>query len=102
MFNLYSVPTRRDALDHMMQGNVPVLTSIVQLVQDVELRPSSILFYPVVDTFGLAGSQKLSTRVVGSISIVFSWDSLLERILPDYIKGMICVLESSAGQSFTW
>lgn len=41
-------------------------------------------------------------NVVGSVSIVFSWDTLMNRILPDYIKGMICVLESSQEEFFTY
>ena len=32
-------------------GQVPALTAVLQLVQDTEERPSSILFYPVFETF---------------------------------------------------
>jgi len=123
MFNLHSEYNRQSALDHMMQYKVPALTAILQLVQDSILRPSSILFYPVFDEFvdnhngmdgGLFDTSELrndtdhsnhnhdNQQVVGSVSIVFSWDTLLDRILPDYIKGMICVLESSTGQIFSY
>jgi len=99
MFNLHSEPNRKRALDDMMEYKVPVLTATLQLVQDAEVRPSSILFYPVFDSFRSPTKQN---KVVGSVSIVFSWDTLLNKILPDYIKGMVCVLQSSAGQTFTF
>lgn len=96
----------------MLEYQVPTLTAILQLVQDTAIRPSSILFYPVFENFknpedfpvfenaGLPFVNK--TSVVGSISIVFSWDTLLQRILPNYIKGMICVLRSSIGQEYSY
>lgn len=117
MFNLHSETNRREALDHMLEHKVPVLTAILQLVQDDDTRPSSILFYPVFDTFKSKqndlnknenderedfGSVNEEQKVVGSISIVFSWDNLLKRLLPDYIKGMVCVLQSSTGQTVSY
>ena len=35
-------------------------------------------------------------NVYSSISTVFSWDTVLANNLPLYIKGMICVLTSTA------
>lgn len=134
MFNLHSEMNRQRALDHMVNVKVPCLTAILQLVQDSDLRPSSILFYPVLDAFektfdklsvvvdsvqGEAeiGDEKTGeekdghsvalqdlggSSVAGSVSIVFSWDTLLQRILPDYIKGMYCILRCSTGQAFTY
>ena len=90
-----------NASDHMMQHNVPTFTAILQLVQDVETRPSSILFYPIFDTFSSIVHDE-EQHVVGSVSIVFSWDTLLDRILPDYMKGVICVLQSSTEQEFSY
>lgn len=96
----------------MLQYQVPTLTAILQLVQDSETRPSSILFFPVFDDFKTPKDFPVfenvgmpfvnRTKVVGSISIVFSWDTLLQRILPNYIKGMICVLQSSIGQEYSY
>ena len=96
----------------MLEYQVPTLTAILQLVQDSATRPSSILFFPVFDDFeapkGSPGFDDFGrpvvnrTDVVGSISIVFSWDTLLQRILPNYIKGMICVLQSSIGQVYSY
>eukprot|EP00804_Cyclotella_cryptica_P017565 CCRYP_006740-RA/>CCRYP_006740-RA protein AED:0.07 eAED:0.07 QI:230/0.5/0.33/1/0.5/0.33/3/959/627 len=101
MFNLHSEPNRMRALDDMLSFNVVTLTAILQLVQDVELRPSAILFYPVFDAFNDT-VDPMEKKVVGSISVVFSWDDLLRSILPNYIKGMICVLKSSIGQMYSY
>jgi len=101
MFNLHGEKNRQRALDDMLQYRVPALTAILQLVQDEDLRPSSILFYPVFDEFNY-DIPNIDRNVVGSISIVFSWDTLLASILPDYIKGMICVLRSSTDQQYSY
>ncbi|KAL7485159.1 hypothetical protein ACHAW6_010767 [Cyclotella cf. meneghiniana] len=101
MFNLHSEPNRMRALDDMLTFRVVTLTAILQLVQDTELRPSAILFYPVFDEFNDTVKQS-ERNVVGSISVVFSWDDLLRSILPNYIKGMICVLKSSIGQMYSY
>jgi hypothetical protein len=37
----------------------------------------------------------LLREVVGSISIVLSWDDILHSVLPSYITGLIVVLESN-------
>ncbi|KAL3773406.1 hypothetical protein ACHAW5_008173 [Stephanodiscus triporus] len=96
MFNLHSEINRMQALDNMMTYGVPSLTAILQLVQDKDfIRPSAILFYPVFDAFG-------STEVVGSVSLVFSWDTFFSSILPDYIKGVVCVLSASTGQVYSY
>ena len=105
MFNLHSEPNRMRALDDMLTYRVNTLTAILQLVQDSELRPSSIYFAPVFDKF-IEDDEDAENfddnLVVGSISVVFSWDDMLARILPNYIKGLICVLQSSIGQEFTY
>ena len=101
MFNLHSEPNRMRALDDMLTYRLTTLTAILQLVQDVELRPSAILFYPVFDEFN-SDIDNIDKNVVGSISVVFSWDDLLKKILPNYIKGMICVLKSSIDQTYTY
>ena len=101
MFNLHSEKDRMRALDDVIQYKVPALTAILQLVQDTDLRPSSILFYPVFDQFSTVDDPD-SHEVVGTISIVFSWDVVLASVLPAYIKGMICVIETTNGEVFTW
>ncbi|KAL3826798.1 hypothetical protein ACHAXA_000624 [Cyclostephanos tholiformis] len=96
MFNLHSEINRMQALDNMMMHAVPSLTAILQLVQDKDVtRPAAILFYPVLDAFG-------SRKVVGSVSLVFYWESFLASILPGYIKGMVCVLSASTNQTYSY
>ena len=92
MFNLHSEINRQRALDDMMEYKVPTVTGFLHLVQHVEMDPSSILFYPVVDRFH---SSPFFKNVVGSISIVFTWADILRSVLPGYIKGLIVVLEKS-------
>ena len=88
MFNLHSESNRQRALDDMLEYRVPTVTSLLHLVQHVEMDPSSILFYPVFDSFGQFRS------IVGSISIVFTWADMLHSVLPNYMKGLIVVLET--------
>ncbi len=97
MFNLHSETNRQRALDDMLVYEVPTITALLHLVQHNEMNPSSILFYPVFDTFDYTGSQP--RRIVGSISIVFTWEDMLRKVLPNYINGMIVVLESSVSDS---
>ena len=100
MFNLHSELNRMAALDNMMTHGVPSLTAILQLVQDKDaIRPSAILFYPVFDEFGDGASVG---EVVGSVSLVFSWDTFLNSILPDYIRGVVCVLSASTGDVYSY
>lgn len=94
MFNLHSEINRQRALDDMLQYQVPALTALLHLVQHDEINPSSILFYPVFDQ--LEGyTNDWFKKVVGSISIVFSWDEILKQVLPSYIEGVVVVLETS-------
>jgi class 3 adenylate cyclase len=106
MFNLHSEINRQRALDDMLQYQVPAITALLHLVQHDEINPSSILFYPVFDQ--LEGYEIDWFRtVVGSISIVFSWDNILKEVLPSYIEGVVVVLETSVsnempGQQWTY
>jgi class 3 adenylate cyclase len=95
MFNLHSETNRQRALDDMLQYRVPTITSLLHLVQHEVMNPSSILFYPVFDTFEKSSVGSLLREVVGSISIVLSWDDILHSVLPSYITGLIVVLESN-------
>ncbi len=104
MFNLHSEINRQRALDDMLEYKVPTITGLLHLVQHVEMDPSSILFYPVFNQFH---ESRFFQEVVGSISIVFTWADILRSVLPNYIKGLIVVLEKSVAdevdsQSFTY
>lgn len=94
MFNLHSEINRQRALDDMLQYQVPAITALLHLVQHDEMNPSSILFYPVFDQLEEYATDSFR-NVVGSISIVFSWDNILKQVLPSYIEGVIVVLETS-------
>jgi len=92
LFNLHAETKRQHALDDMMEYKVPTITSLLHLVQHEEINPSSILFFPVFDRF----NDFINPReVVGSVSIVFTWEAILRKVLPKYIEGITVVLESS-------
>ena len=95
IFNLHSEKNRQRALDDMIYYKVPALTGILQLVQESDLSPRSILFSPVSNNFR-------KQLVVGSISIVFSWDDVLRKLLPSYINGIVCVIRKNILQSYTF
>ena len=89
MFNVHSEENRMPALDDMFLYKVPTLTALLHLVIHPDaMNPSSILFYPVFSQFG-------SDEVVGSISIVFTWETLFEAVLTEDYEGLTAVLESS-------
>ena len=90
MFNLHSEKNCQRALDDMLYYKVPALTAILQLVQDSDLRLRSILFSPVFNNFR-------KQLVVGSISILFSWDDVLKKLLTSYINGIVCVIRTNIG-----
>jgi CHASE1-domain containing sensor protein len=58
------------ALDDMLTYRVETLTAILQLVQDSELRPSSIMFAPVWDELN-DEVELIEKNVVGSVSVVW-------------------------------
>lgn len=90
MFNLHSENNRMRAIDDMLMYKVPTLTSLLHLVtHDDGMNPSSVLFYPVFSQVG-------SDQVVGTITVAFTWESLLRKVLNDHFEGLIAVLESSA------
>jgi len=101
MFNMYSIPEQREAIDGCIANTHPTITDALLKSVDYHAddshhdEPSSTLFYPVVR------SQDLSV-VVGVTSISFTWETMFTNILPSDVSGMICVLESSTGQSHTF
>jgi hypothetical protein len=97
MYNLHSEVHMMEALDNMMTYAVPTLTGILKDGQGEGhvTGPNSIIFYPVLDNL-------TSDRVVGSVSLVFSWNRLFAMIVPEYIKGIVCVLSASNGQVYSY
>jgi len=98
LYNLHVESARVRALDDMITYKVPTLTAVLQLVQDRDDRPSSILFHPVFGEFKENGEK---ADVTGSISIIFSWDDVLANNLPYFMKGIIVVLRARTSSSET-
>ena len=101
MFNMYSIPEQRGAIDDCVSHVHPTITDALLNSVDYHadgshhVEPTSTLFYPVVDNHALSD-------VVGVTSISFTWTSMFMSILPSDVSGIVCVLESSAGQSHTF
>ena len=101
MFNMYSIPEQREAIDDCVSNVHPTITDALLNSVDYHaddshhVEPSSTLFYPVVDNHALSVA-------VGVTSISFTWTSMFMSILPSDVSGIVCVLESSTGQSHTF
>lgn len=91
MFDLHSELNRCRALNDLIDNKKAAITDIIQLVQDTSTRPSSIYFEPVI----------ISNNIVGTVSIVFSWDSVFQDMIPNDINSLYLVL-SSPTLTFTW
>ena len=59
--------------------------------------PTSTLGYPVFDSF-----NHTTRKVVGVLSTNLYWKIHLQDILPPNAHGIICVIENSNGQNFTY
>lgn len=59
--------------------------------------PSSAFGYPVFDSFDLD-----RRKVVGLIATNFYWRLYFKNILPPNTRGIMCVLENTLGQTFTY
>ena len=94
MFNLYSESKRIKAIDYAFDCvenslkssiNCTSITEIIYLVQDYPLqRPAGIALMPIV--------PHNSTKVVGSVTAVFNWDTLLNLAANDKVDGIVAVL----------
>lgn len=93
MYDLHSEAYRMQALDHVMATGEQVMTDVLQLVQDSAVsRPSTILFTPVYTAAG---------DIIGTTSVVFSWDDVIREILPSYVSGIVLVMQTSS-TTFTY
>ena len=92
MFDLHSEYNRCKALNDVIDSLDTAVTDIIQLVQDGTLtRPSSIIFQPVI----------INGQLKGTTSVVFSWDSFFQDMIPNSIDSLYLVL-TSPSQTFTW
>ena len=94
MYNEYANAHKR-AIDTLIKTDQPALSDV--LVGSVGhhhyyKEPSSIMLYPVHSTFD---DDK---TLVGFVSMTFSWMGVFWNILPENVRGIIAVIESSTGQ----
>jgi class 3 adenylate cyclase len=66
-------------------------------VRDYEADPSSNFLYPVFDSFDVDNRQ-----VVGVLATSVYWRLFFKDILADSARGIICVLENTRNQTFTY
>ena len=66
-------------------------------IGDIVSDPSGVLFYPIFDSF-----IKEERRVVAVISISTLWKLYFTDILPSTVKGLVCVISNSFGQTFSY
>ena len=98
MYNEYSDRHRRRGIDTMLATKRAALTEVLYGYADHHhfyKEPSSVMMYPVFDSFE-------SENIVGAVSITFSWMGVFWNILPENVKGVIAVLETSTGQKTSY
>lgn len=66
-------------------------------MRDVVTEPTAALFYPIFDSF-----FKEERKVVAVISISMFWKLYFTEILPSTVRGMVCVISNSLGQTFSY
>jgi class 3 adenylate cyclase len=66
-------------------------------IEDYLGDPTSPFSYPVFDSF-----DPETRNIAGIIGSTFYWKLYLQNILPDNRKGIICVIENSFNQTFTY
>ena len=95
LYNLYSDSTRAACINHVLDcsystgGSCGAITDVIQLVQDGNIqRPAALLNYPI-------RALNQPNEIVGMITTVINWDTTLSNSIPDYVNGLIVVLDSS-------
>mmetsp|Transcript_32070 Transcript_32070/g.47359 ORF Transcript_32070/g.47359 Transcript_32070/m.47359 type:complete len:1480 (+) Transcript_32070:183-4622(+) len=95
LYNEYSSKTRRRAIDTMLKTKGAALTEILYGNDDDHHfypDPSSIMLYPVFDSF------ESKDNMVGFVAVTFSWIGSFWNILPENVQGIIAEIETSTGQ----
>ncbi|KAL9181073.1 hypothetical protein ACHAXT_009878 [Thalassiosira profunda] len=98
LYNEYQDTHRRRAIDTMLATDRPALTEILYGFADHHhfyADPSSIMLYPVYDTFDDSDENR---KMVGFVSVAFSWIGTFWNILPETIQGLVAVIETNTGQ----
>ena len=98
MYNEYADRHRRRGIDTMLATKRAALTEVLYGYADHHhfyKEPSSVMMYPVFDLFE-------EDEIVGAVSITFSWMGVFWNILPENVRGVVAVLETSTGQKTTF
>ena len=91
MFDDYSALDGRLLIDYVIATKRCGLTDVYQLVEDRYVRPSALLFC------GIYPNQTLQ----GLLTAAFSWDTVIDQSLPDYLQSVDVILKTST-TSFTY
>ena len=101
MYNIHSESNRGAALDRLIakfnagNRNASTVTKLLQLVQDTNgLRPASLMMFPIAPAYN-------SSTLVGFISIIQNWDTVIGKAVPSHTKGIDFVL-SDGVKTFTF
>jgi hypothetical protein len=96
----------------MMASNQSVLSGHLQIIDmwdfmfDPEEKvqktdPHAFLMEPVYGTFEEPDSGR-TPELVGILLGLTSWKNILDRLIPEGVNGVICVVEGRCGTSFTY
>jgi class 3 adenylate cyclase len=102
MYNQLSDSSRSKALQTMMKTTRPIYSEVFyqddfdDSRDEASFETRGVLYFPVFDTF-VDGSS-----VSGAVSAEFNWEDSFRYILPAHAKGIVCVLENTCGQTFTY
>lgn len=95
-FDNYISASRRIAIDNVLMTGKTATTDIIQLVQDVQDRPSCLVMSPVYHV----NDTSLDT-IKGFIVSVVNLDGFFEGVLPDFVQDIDLVLKTSLGTTYT-
>lgn len=91
LYNAHSEYNRAKAIDKIIDAwnnnkqTISAATSMIQLIQDVSPRPASIMFYPIAPALN-------ASELVGFISAVQNWDTVLFQAVPTNSKSIQIVV----------
>lgn len=60
-------------------------------------EPHSVYLIPILEN-----TYDNSSRLVGFLSAFFAWDQLMVELLPEGVRGIVCVVRNSCGQAITY
>jgi len=92
-YNRMSHSARNQTFSLMLQTQRP---QVSEILNPSSTTPSSVLYFPVGNTFAATAS------IVGITSVAFLWEDTFRQALPVNTAGVVVVLENSHGQDFTF